>query len=130
MATSGNTAEYVLLNVGALHVPNSSAAEPVLLNVGVLDVPNSSAAESVLLNTVEVSGPSASGWGPEVVAGTTIAARTNGCVNPSFEVDTVGWTNMSGTITRDTSTAYVGSACLRTPVLTTSILPFAYGFNS
>lgn len=36
--------------------------------------------------------------------------RTNLSTNPSFENDTTGWNAVSGTITRSTATAYVGSA--------------------
>lgn len=40
--------------------------------------------------------------------------RTNMITNPSFEVDTTGWTSVAGaTLTRSTSEFYTGSASLR-----------------
>ena len=41
----------------------------------------------------------------------TAPSRTNHITNPSFEVDTAGWTAAYGTVARVTSEGYVGSCC-------------------
>ncbi|HSG63314.1 MAG TPA: hypothetical protein VLA24_17955 [Pseudomonadales bacterium] len=40
-------------------------------------------------------------------------ASTNLITNPSFEVDTTGWTDVNATISADTTRAYVGVKCLK-----------------
>lgn len=40
-------------------------------------------------------------------------SRKNYCTNPSFEVDTLGWTMASGSMSRDTTKAYSGTASLK-----------------
>jgi len=42
----------------------------------------------------------------------TKVTRTNLVTNPSFETNTTNWYGVSATITRITTDAYIGSACL------------------
>jgi len=44
---------------------------------------------------------------------TTTTTRTNLVTNPNFETNTTGWTAAAVTLTRITSAAYIGTACLQ-----------------
>jgi hypothetical protein len=130
MAVSPDAVEYVLLNVGVLDQPAPAAAEPVLMNVGVLDAPSPAAAEPVLMNVGVLDQPASADAEP-VLLNALNTTRTNQIKNPSFEVDTTGWTFQSSTtLTRDTTQFNTGVASMKAVSTIGNIRVAVYGATS